>query len=442
MKKVLASVVAGISVCLLLATATMAGEKPFDWKRYAGTTINVELALQPWSDFLKPKISEFESLTGIKVNLNVMPEDQTRQKLAIAFTSGRGELDVFGSQRHQEGMKYYQAGWYEPLGKYAKDPQYSSPDFDLSDISAKGIDDATVNGDLIGVSLYTDLELLMYRKDLFAAAGLQPPQNFNELEEAAKKLTDKAKGVYGICLRGKGAATTTIYSGFLSSMGGSWADKNNNPALNTPAALKAFDYYGRLAREYGPPGVVNYHWFQCQNLVSSGKAAMWIDSTVQASALFDVKTSQVADKMSFALFPEGPGGRKPAGGSWYLSIYSKSKHKEAAWYFIAWATGKENSLKAQLHGIPTARISPWLSDAFKKGDQHPDFTKAIVESIKIKDTPSWGSPWISGGEMRDVIGAVVVTAIEGGDIKGAADKAVAQIQSIREKSGEKIVPNK
>ena len=435
----LGRVVVGIGVCLLLAATARAGEKAFDWKRYSGKEINVVLALQPWSDFLKPKIPEFESLTGIKVHLEVLPEDQSRQKLAIAFTSGKGEVDVFGSQRHQEGIKYYQAGWYEPLARFAKDPQYSSPDFDVSDLSAKAIDDATVNGGLIGISLYTDLELLMYRKDLFAAAGVRVPQNFADLEDAAKKLTDKAKGVYGICLRGKGAATTTIFSGFLHGMGGSWADKDNNPALNTPAALKAFDYYGRMAREYGPPGVVNYHWFQCQNLVASGKAAMWVDSTVQASALFDVKISQVADKMSFAVFPEGPAGRKPAGGSWYLSIHSKSKNKEAAWYFIAWAVGKENSLKAQLHGIPTARISPWVSEAFKKGDQHPDFTKVIVESIKIKDTPSWGSPWVAGGEMRDVIGAVVVTAIEAGDTKAAADKAVAQIQSIREKSGEKIV---
>jgi hypothetical protein len=33
----------------------------------------------------------------------------------VAFTAGRADIDVFGSQRHQEGVKYYLAKWYEPL---------------------------------------------------------------------------------------------------------------------------------------------------------------------------------------------------------------------------------------------------------------------------------------------------------------------------------------
>jgi multiple sugar transport system substrate-binding protein len=423
-----------VAAALSLICACANAQEKFEWAQFKGQTITVALAKQPWSDFITPHIAEFEALTGIKVRLEVLPEDQNRQKLAIAFASGSGKIDVFGSQHHNEGAKYHRAGWYEPLDPYVTNTKLTSPDFDFADFAPQAITDATVGGDLVGIPLYSELEILMYRKDLLQQAGLKVPQTLDELAHAADVLTDKKKGQYGICMRGKGAATTTVFSGYLHSMGGSWADGQGNPALATPAAIKAFEYYGRLTREDGPPGGVNYHWLQCQSLMASGKAAMWTDSNIFAATLLNPAKSPVADKFSFAVFPAGPGGRKPAGGGWYLSIYSKSQHKDAGWMFMQWAISKRNALAAQLAAIPTARLSAWQAPEFRKQDKAPELTQATLDSLKLKDTPSWGPPWVAIGEIRDVIGAVVVTAIQGGDIKAAAEKCDAQIQDIRKKT--------
>lgn len=428
------TLIGALAVLVFTATFPAFAQQSFDWRRFNGQTVNVALAKQPWSDFITPLIPEFERLTGIKVRLEVLPEDQNRQKLAIAFAAGRGDIDVFGSQQHNEGAKYHKAKWYEPLKPLIDDPSRTSPEFDFADFAAQAVSDATVAGDLIGIPLYSELQVMVYRKDLLKQAGLGVPDTLEQLEHAAKQMTQKDKGIYGICMRGKGAATTTIYSGILHSMGGSWVDAKGDPALNTPAAIKAFEYYGRLARESGPPGVENYHWLQCQNLVSSGKAAIWTDSNIFYAPLLDPAKSPVANQFGFAVFPEGPGGRKPAGGGWYLSIYSKAKNKGPAWYFIQWAVSKENALKAQLAAIPTGRLSAWTADEFKRTDKAPELTKATLDSLQLKGTPSWGPPFVAVGEIRDVIGAVVVTAIQGGDVKAAADKAIDQIQAIRQKT--------
>lgn len=420
-------------VSLVCAVPAMA-QDTYNPRKYSGEMINVALAKQPWSDFITPLIPQFEQRTGIKVRLEVLPEDQNRQKLAVAFASGRGDIDVFGSQRHQEGAKYFAAGWYEPLKPLIDDRTLTAPDFDFADFAPQALNDATVNGKLIGMPLYSELQVLAYRKDLLQKAGLPVPETLDQLEAAAKRLTDKQNNQYGVCLRGKGAATTTIYSGILHSMGGQWVDAKGNPDFTSPAALKAFDYYGRLAREYGPPGAANLHWLQCQSQMAAGRAAFWTDSNIFMATLLDPSKSAVADKIGFAMLPAGPGGRKPAGGGWYLSIYSKSKHKPAAWQFIQWAVSKENALKAQLAAIPTARISAWSSEEFRKADKSPELTRATLDSLKLKDTPSWGPPFVAVGEIRDVLGAVIVTAIEGGDIKTAAAKADEQIQAIRKKT--------
>ena len=138
--------------------------------------------------------------------------------------------------------------------------------------------------------------------------------------------------------------------------------------------------------------------------------------------------------MLFRSLPAGAAGRKPAGGGWFLSIYSKSKQKEAAWYFIQWAISKDNALKAQLAAIPTGRVSAWASEEFKKADKAPELTKATLDSLKLQGTPSWGPPFVAVGEIRDVLGAVVIVAIEGGDVKAAAQKANDQIKVIRAKT--------
>jgi multiple sugar transport system substrate-binding protein len=423
-----------VAVASLVLANSAEGQQSFDWKKFSGRTVNVALAKQPWSDFITPHIPEFEKLTGIKVRLEVLPEEQNRQKLAIAFAAGRGDIDVFGSQRHNEGAKYHKAKWYEPLKPLIDNPSLTAPEFDFADFAPQAVNDATVGGELIGIPLYSELQVMAYRKDLLRDAGLAVPNTLDELEAAAKKLTDREKGIYGICMRGKGAATTTIYSGILHSMGGNWVDEKGDPALNSPAGVKALEYYGRLARDSGPPGVENYHWLQCQNLFGSGKAAFWTDSNIFYAPFLDPAKSTVADKVGFAVFPEGPGGRKPAGGGWYLSIYSKARNKDAAWYFIQWAVSKENALKAQLQAIPTGRLSAWQSEVFTTSDRAPELTKATLDSLKLKDTPSWGPPFVAVGEIRDVMGAAVVAVIQGNDAKAAADKTVTQIQAIRQKT--------
>lgn len=89
--------IGAVAALALSAISPVFAQQGFDWRRFDGQTVNVALAKQPWSDFITPLIPEFERLTGIKVRLEVLPEDQNRQKLAIAFAVGRGDIDVFGS---------------------------------------------------------------------------------------------------------------------------------------------------------------------------------------------------------------------------------------------------------------------------------------------------------------------------------------------------------
>src|SRR5437667_10988632 len=81
------------------------------WKKYAGTKLEVILAKGPRGDNLQKNIKEFTDLTGIQVESEQIPEQQQRQKAVIEFTSGRPSFDVVHLSYHVQKRQVEQARW-------------------------------------------------------------------------------------------------------------------------------------------------------------------------------------------------------------------------------------------------------------------------------------------------------------------------------------------
>jgi multiple sugar transport system substrate-binding protein len=428
----------GLAVLALLTTATTGfAQTTFDWKRYQGSTINVFLQKLPWTDYIMTQVGTFEQQTGITVHAEVLPENQQRAKLTIMMTAGGEGVDVFNTQHSNEGLQYLLAGWYEPLDKYVDDPAMTSREYGYpADFIPAALQDGVIRNVRTSMPIFAQTTILAYRKDLFSAAGLKAPQTLTELEQDAKILTDRQKGQSGICLRGLGVAAAGIVGTFFYGTGGGYADANLNPTLTAPGTVAGFELYGRLAREYGPPGILNYHWFQCQSLFASGKAAMWVDANSVMNPLLDPTKSQVADKVGFALFPQGPAGRIPGFDALGIAIAPASHNKGAAWYFIQWATNAQNSVNAQLRGVPSARLSAWQSPEVQKDRTYAELRDVTEQAMALKDHSSFGSPWVAVPEIRTIVGSAVVASIQNGDINAALVTATDQIQALRRKTGE------
>lgn len=78
----------------------------------------------------------------------------------------------------------------------------------------------------------------MYRKDLFAKAGLTMPQrpNWQQVARLAAKLHDPRHGVAGICLRGGPGWGNLLMplNTVILTFGGRWYDEHWNPRLTSP----------------------------------------------------------------------------------------------------------------------------------------------------------------------------------------------------------------
>jgi multiple sugar transport system substrate-binding protein len=348
-------------------------------------------------------------------------------KRLVDLSSGVGAFDIvmMDSICTQAAL----AGWIENLDIwFNRRDLVDKAAYNVADISPSFKRSFTVNGSLYAIPVSGEKQILFYRKDIFQARGLKVPVTFDELYQTAQLL--KKDFPAGILLRGQKIHTVSNTTGVIWSYGGKIADdpvNYNRAVFNSPEGIRGADMYTTLAREFGPPGIGNYTWYECVSDFQQGKAPMYLDMSVFMSQFEDPKNSQVAGKVGYAPMPAGPAGSKPTGGAWAVSMSTASKNKEAAFLFLAWVTGPEISKKLAIEGGIAAR-GALLSDPELARKYPLDWLTAYQNALAV-DVPETTFPIISKNEeYLDTIGTAFNSLIlRKRDVKPVLDEAAEKV---------------
>jgi multiple sugar transport system substrate-binding protein len=308
------------------------------------------------------------------------------------------------------------------LNKFLQDASLTSPEFDWNDFTDGARAGVTQpDGSISAMAAFIDANVSFYRKDLFTEKKLTPPKTLGELEQLVPKL-HAPPATYGIVLRGLKNANATQYPSILFPMGGAYL-KDGKPVLDSKEGVAALDLYTRLLRQYAPPGVVNFNWYECSASFMQGQVAIYMDGVNFASQFEDAAKSKVAGKVGYAMLPSGPGGHVSPIYITGMAVSSQSRSKEAAYLFGQWATSKQNMVRELMAGVGVGRSSTWDSAEVKAKPKMPvDWYQAYQASLKIGRQ---GLPEIVGvTEYRDIIGVAIQKAIEG----APAAQVLAQAQ--------------
>ncbi|MFU8888191.1 MAG: ABC transporter substrate-binding protein [Trueperaceae bacterium] len=418
---------------VLLASFAAATAQEFDWRRFEGSEIRFMMNRHPFTNWLEPLVPEFEALTGIDVNLEILPEDQFRQVRLLEVSSGAATLDGYMIMPGQVSAQYLGAGWVRYVDDLVADPSLTMPDLDLDDFFGGAIGTFEDDGKLFGLPLQIESSVLFYRADLFEAAGLAgPPETMDELLDYAAQLSGEF--VAGFAMRGRGAAATSQTVNLLYSFGGEWLDEDGKSALASPESVAAHEFYAELMRNYGPPGPANLHWAEVTSLFAQGQAAMIFDANVFRPIMEDPAQAidVVRENTRYAPLPAGPAGSVPGVLVWGLSINHASRNVEPSWYFIQWALSKENQVRLALFGVPAARASAWANEEFQTLAP-ADWIAASMTSFE-NGQPYWNPPIVPVAEVRDAYGQAIVAALEGRDIAQALQRAAQEMDRIVERT--------
>ena len=324
-----------------------------------------------------------EAHPDITVNWVVLEENILRQRVTTDIATKGGQYDVLTIGTYEVPIWAAQ-DWLLPLEFDAS--------YDVDDLLEPIRDGLSVDGTLYAAPFYGESSMVMYRRDLFEAAGLEMPDapTWDFIADAARQLTDKAADQYGICLRGKAGwgENTAFLTATANSFGARWFDEEWNPQFDSQEWHDTLTFYVDLMNDAGPLGASSNGFNENLALFQTGKCAMWIDATVAASFVTNPAESVVADQVGFALAPDnGLGKRGNWLWAWSLAIPAGTANAEAAATFIEWATSKAYAeIVAEREGWaavpPGTRTSLYDNPAYQEA---APFAQMTLESILSAD---------------------------------------------------------
>ncbi|MDJ0954490.1 MAG: extracellular solute-binding protein [Acidimicrobiia bacterium] len=100
-------------------------------------------------------------------------------------------------------------------------------------------------------------QLLIYRQDLFDAAGLAAPTSYDLIQTAAETLHDPGNNFVGITAATDGGQpfTQQTFEHFALANGCQLVDDGGNVTLDTPECVEAIDFFTTLLNDYSVEGV-------------------------------------------------------------------------------------------------------------------------------------------------------------------------------------------
>jgi multiple sugar transport system substrate-binding protein len=352
---------------------------------------------------------------GERVTLVELPDsaDETHAQMASDLRGGdRSRFDVLNIDVSWTS-EFAAAGWIRPLPRDR---------FPLHTFLDPVVETATYDDRLYAVPYVTNAGLLLYRKDILAKEGVDPPRTWAELERDAKTIAPKygLDGYAGQFLPYEGLtvnAAEAVYSAGGTILG----DEGERVTVNSKAAGEGIGFLARGVREgWIPKRALTYKEEESKQAFQDGHL-LFLRNWPYAYAVASAKGSPVAGKIGAVPLPgpDGP-GKSVLGGS-NLAVNAHARHPDSAARLIAYLTSERVQRQVLTRGaLPPVRADlyedPGLVRAFP-------YLPTLRESVRTAE-PRPKSPRYD--QVSLVVQAVVQDAMTGHETPAAAVRRLAR----------------
>lgn len=330
------------------------------------------------------------------------------------------------TQVFEVGTKYMiDSGFIEPMNTFIEKDNY-----DLSQLEENILNYYKIDGKLYSMPFNSSTPVMIYNKDAFKEAGLDPdsaPETFSEVIDAAAQL--KTDDMYGFSMLTYG----WFFEQLVATQGGHYVNEDNGRSgdatealFNGAEGLNVFNFLD-LMNKAGTFGNFGTNWDDIRAAFSTGKVAMYMDSSAGvANAIqnspFEVGVAYIphADEVA-------RNGVVIGGASLWMSKGIAEEEQEAAWEFMKYLTTPE--VQAQWH-LDTGyfAINPAAYDEANVVEKWAEFPQFKVTVDQLQDTvpglATQGALISVFPESRQQVVTALEDLYQGKDPQEALDQAV------------------
>ncbi|WP_168187235.1 ABC transporter substrate-binding protein [Salinibacterium sp. UTAS2018] len=325
----------------------------------SGDSLVVITSQAPWNPAYDAVVKAYEEETGVDVDLRPFPNADVKTQVLNDAQTGNHTFDVYQvnevdlAQLNDSGILM---PFTEAKAGYTLDPEI----FTYNNVTNWNSETRSfsADGDVTSLPLMGNLQVLMYRTDIYDDLGLSVPTTWDETIANGQAMIDADAARYGYVQRYQGIpgapGVTYDFAGLLHGVGGSFfVDEGSDwtPAFNTPEALEAARDFRELAK-LGPADPKAVGQAEAIAAMQGGDAGQLDVVAAAASSMNDESSSNVVGKVGYAVLP----GAASASGLWNLALPADlpEDRRELAVDFIDWVTSEHGmEIFAEAGGIPT-----------------------------------------------------------------------------------------
>jgi len=374
--------------------------------------------------WVEPLVKAFNESHDDKITLTIVPQHQMVTKAGAAISGNVGPdavvLDVIYTPT------FAASGQLEDVTDYIDSLSYKDK------FSPGHLQAATYNGRFYGVPFSADASILIYNKDLFRKAGLDPetpPKDFAEIKSFAEKITALGDETYGFYFVGNAAglmafsAQPVVWAG-----GGQLIDEKTNEATvsSSPGVRDMLTFYHDLwdsglvhPSAESDDGKTLYAPF------GQGKVGIAIAGSRILAAIKSQAPAELDVGAGFVVGKDGKTSAFATGDS--LVIVKASPHADVIKEFASWAAEPDNQIKFLMEG---GILSPRVDLPLDKLTALPE-----TSILAYKSLPAGKTPWVIGYD--DIFNTpqgpwlqMLQTAIFDGDIDTALEDGQAGFEAV------------
>jgi multiple sugar transport system substrate-binding protein len=185
------------------------------------------------------------------------------------------------------------------------------------------------------------VQLIGYRKDLFAKAGLSPPTSYDAILRAARTLTHDGQSGITLATDPGDPFTEQTFESLALGNDCQLVNSDGQVEMDSEACVHTFELYRALARDYGPQGTQSVDTTRASYF--AGQSAMIDWSTFLLDELAGLRSdalptcaqcqhdpTYLAKNTGLVTAVQGPDGTKPLGYGEIVSWAFLVGHKKAA----------------------------------------------------------------------------------------------------------------
>lgn len=283
-----------------------------------------------------------EEHPGVTVEIVSPPSENANTKIAQMLMAEE-KIDVL-EVRDQTFAQYSNNGWLGTMDEYVADWDGMDTLSETAKFYMHAYRDETY---MIPYGFYE--KALYYRKDWFEEAGIDVPETWEEMVDAAIALTDAENNRYGYSFRGGAGGfsyldyiiTSNVGSEGLASLIYNVFTSEDSTIYSTPEALEAAELYKKLYEEGSPTDSIAWGFTEMVQGFVGGTTAMLIQDP---EVITTCKESMEEGTWGVAPIPKGTSGEGliPTGfAGWGITSYTE--YADLAAELVLFLSEEENN---------------------------------------------------------------------------------------------------